>query len=56
MKEWAEDASGLCDGRAVGSGFHLALPQLMEDRQNGALLEKLAAPGLFKKVANAARI
>ena len=40
VQEWAEDASGLCFlmQRAFGSGFHLALPQLMEDEQNAALL------------------
>ena len=53
-----KDALGLCElmQRASGDGFHPALPQLMEDEQNAALLEKLADPGFFKKAANAARI
>eukprot|EP00974_Lingulodinium_polyedra_P019425 1875443-Lingulodinium_polyedra.AAC.1 len=42
--------------RTIGSGFNPALPQLVEDKQNAALLGKLADPGFFKKVAKAARI
>ena len=51
VKEWSEDALGLCSlmQRTIGGGVQLALPCLLEDAQHAPLLAKLQDPSFPRR-------